>query len=115
MLKQSQQRPLARIEGDEVEVIEQPWLGQLAQLGVDEAAAEGQHDGRVMGLDGLRNAKGRVHRAGEGHRDQHDRRRMAGDGGQGQRMQGVVDRFFGATSAAARGSKVGWLVASFSA
>ena len=42
VLEQREQRPLAVVEGDEVDVVEHARVGQLAQLGVDVAAAE--HD-----------------------------------------------------------------------
>ena len=51
--------------------VEQAWLGHLAQLGVDEAAAQANADVRVRPLDALGDAKSRIDRAGEGHRQQH--------------------------------------------
>ena len=42
------------------------------------------------GLDRLRDAKGAIHRAGERHRQQHDRRRVSRHGLQRQRVQRVV-------------------------
>jgi hypothetical protein len=92
MLDQREQRALAGVERDVVEEVEHARLGQLAQLGVDEAAAEHGDDARVVRLDRLRDAEGRVHRAGEGHRDQHQRRRVALDGGEHQRPQRAVDQ-----------------------
>ena len=91
VLDQREQRALAGVERDVVEVVEHARLGELAQLGVDEAAAEHGHDGRVVRLDRLRDAKGRVHRAGERHRDQHQGRRVALHGRERQRDQRAVD------------------------
>jgi hypothetical protein len=47
-------------------VVEHARLGQLAQLGVDEAAAQHRDDVGKLGLDGLGDAKCRIHRAGKG-------------------------------------------------
>ena len=73
MLDQREQRAFAGVQRDEVEEVEHARLGQLAQLGVDEAAAERGDHVRVPRLDGLRDAQRRVHRAGKRHRQQHQR------------------------------------------
>jgi hypothetical protein len=79
-----------RVERHVVKVVEHARLGQLAQLGVDKAAAQHGDDVRVLRLDGLRNAKGRIHRAGEGHRQQHHGGPVALDGLQGQARSVLV-------------------------
>jgi hypothetical protein len=115
VLQQRQQRALAVVQGDVVEIVEHPRLGQFAQLGVDEAAAEHGDDGRDVRLDRLGDAEGAIDVAGKGRRDQHHLRRVAVTGFQGQVAQRASTRFGGAASAAASGSKVGWLCASDSA
>jgi len=72
-------------------VLEHTRLGQLAQLGVDVAAAQRGDDRRVDRLDRLRDAEGRVDRARERHRHQHERRPVALDRGQRQLAQQFVD------------------------
>ena len=57
MFQQREQRALAGVERDEVEEVEDTRLGQLAQLGVDEAAAQRGDDRRVVRLDRLRDAE----------------------------------------------------------
>ena len=92
VLDQGQQRALAAVQGDEVDVVEQARLAQLAQLGVDEAAAQGDGDRGVGGLDRLGDAQRRVQRARERHRQQHQGRAVRGQGLARQARQGAVDQ-----------------------
>jgi len=80
VFQQRQQWALARVQGHVVEVVEHARVGQLAQFGVHKAAAQHGGDVRVARLDGLRDAERGVHRAGEGHRQQHHGGLVAGDG-----------------------------------
>jgi hypothetical protein len=50
MLEQRQQRALAVVQRDVVEMVEHPGLGQLAQFGIDEAAAQHGDDGGSAAL-----------------------------------------------------------------
>ena len=88
---QRQQRPLAAVQRDHVDEVEQARLGQLAQLGVDEAAAQRDGDGRIVRLDRLRDAQRAVHRAGEGHRQQHQRGRWRAIS-RAQALQRAIDQ-----------------------
>jgi hypothetical protein len=92
VLQQRQQRPLAGVQRHIVEVVEHPHVAQFAQLGVDEAAAQHGDKGRVLRLQALRDAKGRIHRARERHREQHQLRLVALQRLQGQRVQALVDQ-----------------------
>ena len=90
MLEQRQQRAFARIQRHEVEVVEHARLCQLAQLGVDKAAA--QHGGnlREATLDGLGNAERRIGRARKGHGQQNHRGLVTLHGLQRQALQHLV-------------------------
>ena len=57
VLDQREQRPLAGVQRDEVEVVEHARFVQLAQLGVAVAAAEHRDDCGSRALDGLRDAE----------------------------------------------------------
>jgi len=69
-----EQRPFARIERHEVEVIEHARLVHFAQLGVAIPATQNGDDGRVRLLDGLSDSKCAVHVAGKRRGDEHERR-----------------------------------------
>ena len=90
VFEQRQQRALAVVQRDEVEMVEHAGLGELAEFGVHEAAAEHRDDGRVVGLDGLGDAEGRIHRARKRHRQQHHLGRVAGEGVEGEALQRLV-------------------------
>jgi hypothetical protein len=92
VLQQRQRRALAGVEREVVEVVEHARLAQLAQLGVDIAAAQRRDDVRVPRLDGLGDAEGGIDRAREGHRRQHQRRAVAFHGLQRQALQRAVDQ-----------------------
>jgi len=115
VFEQRQQRALAVVEGDEVEVVEDARLAELAQLGVHEAAAEHRDDCRVGRLDGLGDAEGGIHRARKRHRQQHHLGLVAGQGFQRRRRRVSSTSVGGAARARARGSKVGWAIARDSA
>ncbi len=70
--QQIEQRPLAVIERDVVEVVEHARIAQRAQLRVHPAAAEDQLRVRRRGADRARHAEGAVDVAGEGRRDGDD-------------------------------------------
>ena len=90
VLNQREQWALARIERHVVHKVKHARVAQLTQFGVHKTAAQRHGDSRVVGLDGLGDAKGGVHRAGKGHRQQHQLRLVPLDGGQGQVAQQVV-------------------------
>ena len=115
MLDERQQRPLAAVQRDDVDEVEQARLGQLAQLGVDEAAAQRDGDGRIVRLDRLRDAQRAVHRAGEGHRQQHH---VWARGARAPRARGAaafVDEVGRRGQRLRQRLELGWLVASCSA
>ena len=89
IFQQRENRALAVVERDVVEIIEDARLFQLAQFGIDVAAAEHGDDVRVHGLDRLRHAEGGIDRAGEGHGEQHDVWTVAVNGRQGQFFEGA--------------------------
>jgi hypothetical protein len=92
VFEQRQQGALAVVEHDVVEEVEDARLGEFAQLGVDEAAAQHGDDLRVARLDRLGDAEGAIDIAREGRREQHHVRRVARHGGQRQLAQRGVDQ-----------------------
>ena len=90
MVEQRQQRALTRIERDVVKVVKHARLGQLAQFGVDKSAAQHRDDLGVVCLDGLCNAKRRIHRARKRHRQQHHIGRVACHRFERERAQHLV-------------------------
>jgi hypothetical protein len=92
--EQGQQRALAVVQRDVVEMVEYPRLGQLAQLGIDEAAAEHGDDGRILRLDRLRDAEGAIDIAGKGCREQHHAGRVAPQRVERQLAQRAIDQVF---------------------
>jgi hypothetical protein len=92
VFEQRQQRTLAVVERDVVEIVEDPRLGEFAQLGIDEAAAEHGDDGAVVGLDRLGDAEGAIDIAGKGRRHQHHIGRVSPHGVQRQLAQRAVDQ-----------------------
>ena len=72
MFEQRENRSLAIIERDVVDIIEDARLFQFAQLGIHPAATEHRDDFRVVCLDRLGHAECSIDRAGEGHGKQHD-------------------------------------------
>jgi hypothetical protein len=115
VFQQRQQGAFTGVQRDEVEEVKHPWLVQLTQFGVDKAAAQHGGDVWVRGLEGLRDAKGRVHRAGEGHAQQHHRGLVLFDGGQRQRLQRPVHQVQGRGQGLRQRVEVGWLAAMLSA
>ena len=95
VLDQAQQRALTAVQRHEIHMVEHPGVFQLAQLGVHKTAAQANADARVRALDALGDAKRRIHRAGEGHGQQHQLRLVAFDGLQGQALQRGVDQVGG--------------------
>jgi hypothetical protein len=92
VFQQRQQGALAVVEHDVVEEIEDARLGEFAQLGVHEAAAQHGDNLRVARLDRLGDAEGAIDIAREGRGEQHHLRRMARHGGQRQFAQRGVDQ-----------------------
>ena len=68
MIQQRKQRTLTGVQADEVHIVEQARIAQLAQLGIYVAAAQSNTHMRAMRLDALRDAQRPVHGAGEGDR-----------------------------------------------
>ena len=91
MLEQGEQRSLAAIERHEIKELEHARLGELAQLGVDIAAAEHGDDAGPQRLDRLRDAERTVHRARDRHRDEQHLRVVLFDRCHGERLQGRID------------------------
>ena len=91
MLEQGEQRSLTAIERHEIEELEHAWLGELAQLGVDIAAAEHGDDAGAQRLDRLCDTERAVHRARERHRDEQDLRVVLLEGCEGEGLQGRID------------------------
>ena len=92
VLDEREYRAFARVQGDEVHEVEDARLFEFAQLGVHVAAAHGDAHRGVRGLDGLGHAQRGVHRAGEGHRQEHQLRLVARHGGQREVLQGLVEQ-----------------------
>ena len=84
-----QQRPLAVVERDVVEVVEHARIAQRAQLGVHPAAAEDQRGFRRRGADRARHAERAVHVAGEGRGDGDDVGSLRGE----QFARELIERF----------------------
>src|SRR5438128_2591285 len=72
MLDERKQRTFARIESDEIEVVEDARLTQRAQLGVAIAATQDDDGGRVRFPDRLRDAECTIDVSGEGRADEHE-------------------------------------------
>ena len=83
---------LARVQGDEVHEVKDARLFQLAQLGVHVAAAHGDAHVGVRCLDGLGHAQRGVNRTREGHRQEHELRRVALHRIQGQALDRLVEQ-----------------------
>jgi len=92
IFEQGEDGLFAVVECDVVEVIENPRFLQFAQFGIDIAAAQRDDDGRIMRLDGLRDAEGGIDGAGEGHRNEDQIRLAAVNGNFGQILQGAIDQ-----------------------
>ena len=91
-LDECKYRRFAIVERHVVEVVEHAGLVQLAQLGIDVAAAQYGHDSGVLRLDGLRDPERRVNRAGKRRGHEHHIGAMALDGGPCQVAQCQVDQ-----------------------
>ena len=95
VIQQDQERALAIVQGDVIEIIEHQRLGEFAQLRVDVAATECNDDRRMARLDRLGDAKRRVDIAREGDRHQNQRRAMPRHRVQGQVVQRLIDQVEG--------------------
>ena len=92
---QAEQGALAAVERDEIHMVKHAGVFELAQFGVHKTAAQANADLRVRALDALGDAKGRIHRAGEGHRQQHQRGLVALHRLHCQSLQRGVDQIGG--------------------
>ena len=90
MFEQGQQRALTGIQGDKVHVVKHPWLGELTQFGVHKTTAQHNANAGVMGFDGLRHSKRRIHRPRKRHGQQHHLRLMLGKRLQGKLTQCLI-------------------------
>ena len=92
MVDECQQWTFAGVERHEIEVVEDPWLLQGAQLSIAITAAQYRDDGRVHLLDGLRDPKRAVDIARKGRGDEHQGRLMRRQHVERQCVQNCVDQ-----------------------
>ncbi len=67
MFDQREQRPLAVVKRDEVDIVEDAGIGQAPQFGIGIAAAQCDRQVRLPTLDGLGDAERSVQIAGKRH------------------------------------------------